>query len=212
MGAEVARAASTVRDLDKTSLGTAPSLLHMGSLLRHAPPEGGGSATLVADGRRGGPIGPPGEKSGSKLSLPQKLPGGELAAYLGTTDIPVDVMATFGGLGFLWGHARAKLGKAAMWGGALLAGGLALLSRNGYITIHWDKIQRDAMGTTTYRYTDPRKHGLLATIPPDIQEKTSRTFGKMQAALEHNRPAVIWSALSLLVGVRLGVGSAEMSG
>ena len=83
------------------ALGTAPSLLHMGSLLRHAPPEGGGSATLVADGRRGGPIGPPGEKSGSKLSLPQKLPGGELAAYLGTTDIPVDVMATFGGLGFL---------------------------------------------------------------------------------------------------------------
>ena len=51
---------------------------------------------VTPERRRGGPIGPPGEKSGSKLSLPQKLPGGELAAYLGTTDIPVDVMATFG--------------------------------------------------------------------------------------------------------------------
>lgn len=66
------------------------------------------------------------------MSLAKKKPDGALAAYLGTTDIPVDVMATFGGVGFLWGHLRAKLGRAAMWGGMLFCGGLALLSRNGY--------------------------------------------------------------------------------
>jgi len=38
-----------------------------------------------------------------------------------------------------------------------------------YITIHWDKVQRDAMGTATYRYNEARKHGILSTIPPDIQ-------------------------------------------
>jgi hypothetical protein len=84
-------------------------------------------------GRRGAPIGPPGEQSmGQKLSLAKKKADGALAAYLGTTDIPVDVIVTFGGVGFLWGHLRAKLGRAATWGGMMLAGGLALLSRNGY--------------------------------------------------------------------------------
>ena len=121
-----------------------------------------------------------------------------------------------------------------------------------YITIHWDKIQKDAMGTTTYRYNNPRKHGLLATIPPDIQvqrdrdrdrsrdrhrdrdratahtsrshtyvahppltltctqEKASRTVGKVQAAIEHNKGGFVWGLVSLLVGIRLGAGSAEM--
>jgi hypothetical protein len=46
-----------------------------------------------------------------------------------------------------------------------------------YITIHWDKIQRDAMGTATYRYNNPRKHGLLAVIPPDVQVSYERAYG-----------------------------------
>ena len=176
-------------------------------------------AFLVSDGgllppagRRGQPIGRPNE--GKRMNVAKNTPQGRLAELLGTSDIPVDVMATFGGLGFLWGHARAKCGKAATWGLAMIVCGLVLLSKNGcaftapitpripthfsaaesspaveilksvqlactseagrlvpgrYVTIHWDKVQRDCMGTTTYRYNEPRKHGLLATIPPHIQ-------------------------------------------
>lgn len=65
---------------------------------------------------RGQPIGPPGEQSGGagpKLNLAKRPPGGSLAETLGTKDIPVDLMAIWGGLGFVWGHARAKLGECA---------------------------------------------------------------------------------------------------
>ena len=85
---------------------------------------------------RGQPIGPPGEQSGGtgpKVNLAKNTPAGALAAQLGTTDIPADVVATFGGLGFVWGHARAKLGKAALWGCTILIGGLVLLSKNGCV-------------------------------------------------------------------------------
>jgi len=84
---------------------------------------------------RGQPIGPPGEQSGAgpKLTLPKRLPGGSLAEALGTTDIPVDVMAMFGGLGFLWGHARAKLGeRAASACAARRRGGVAAWRRGGW--------------------------------------------------------------------------------
>ena len=65
--------------------------------------------------------------------MAKNTPAGALAAQLGTTDIPADVVATFGGLGFLWGHARAKLGKAALWGCTILIGGIVLLSKNGCV-------------------------------------------------------------------------------
>ena len=166
------------------------------------------SGLLAPASRRGAPYDP--NAKGVKVNAAKGRPEGHLAEMLGTTDIPIDVMATFGGLGFLWGHARAKLGKAATWGAALLIGGLILLSKNGYITIHWDKVQRDCMGTTTYRYNDPRKHGLLATIPPAAQERASRAIGKVQAAIEHNLGGIMWGVASLLIGIRLGSGSAEM--
>ena len=67
------------------------------------------------------------------------------------------------------------------------------------------------MGTTTYRYNDARKRGLISIIPAEVQEQASRTYGKIQAAVEHNPHGIIWACVSLLVGTRLGFGSADMS-
>ena len=73
--------------------------------------------------------------------------------------IPVDGPVILGSVGFCAGSLIKKLGKLIGYTIVALSVATHVIERNGYVTVHWDKIQRDITANPAFAKLDKNHDG-----------------------------------------------------